>query len=413
MPRPLNPFEPNRPALPDQFVGREKEVAELETALVHLKQGCPRNFLITGFRGVGKTSFLDWIRRRASRGSGEFKFLVIDFLINKKSTGADLAKGIERELARAVSAYEPLRDLVKRAWGFAQRIEAGGVSIKSVEEKSDSREIYEAVAEAMCETVEKLCESMSVVQGYDGVLLLFDEVDQAPAGLDLGTFLKYFSEIMHRRGCHKVGLGLAGLASSRAVLLESHPSSLRIFDELPLDNLKEEEFNELIGYVELKVQNSGMTDFRVTDDAKKLLYHLSDGHPHFVHQFGYCAFEHAVSNFDEGQLVLVAGDVQHGAFDHRGALDLIGDMYFAKAYERIESDGLAISILDVLCEHPRRLFGLSELCIQIDCERESLISLLGRLCDLSLIQEVRGSYRVRFVCFAYWLKDIHAKVLSS
>lgn len=409
--RPLNPFEPHRPVSPEQFIGREKELAELDAALEHLRHGRPRHFLITGFRGVGKTSFLDLIRSHAGRGANKFNFLVLDFLINKRNTCFDLAKGIERELTRAVSDYDPFAAIVQKSWGFIQRIEAAGISLKSAPAQVDHREIYEAVADAMCETVEKLCGRTSLVYGYDGVLLLLDEVDQASAELDLGAFLKYLLEILNRRGCHRVSIGLAGLSSSRDVLLKSHPSSLRIFDELTLGDLNREEFDQLLDEAQFKVQSDGEMGFVLEKSARDTLFDYLDGHPHFVHQFGYCAFEYACAK-PEGFITLTGEDVIHGAINVRGAFDLIGDMYFRSDFEVVESNDLALRILDFIGESPRQAFSTYQLSAKIECLYEDLITVLRKMCELKLLVEENGKYRIRYTCFAYWLKAMRPQLVS-
>ena len=54
----INPFKPNYPVQPGMFIGRIKEVERLESQLFQTKAGQPTNFLITGERGIGKSSLL-------------------------------------------------------------------------------------------------------------------------------------------------------------------------------------------------------------------------------------------------------------------------------------------------------------------------------------------------------------------
>lgn len=44
MSRPLNPFDPSHPIDPTKFVGRRREIRELEAALIHAKRNRPRHF---------------------------------------------------------------------------------------------------------------------------------------------------------------------------------------------------------------------------------------------------------------------------------------------------------------------------------------------------------------------------------
>lgn len=53
-----NPFNPQLPARPNFFVGREPEITEFEKYLIQTTHGSPMNMSITGNRGMGKTSIM-------------------------------------------------------------------------------------------------------------------------------------------------------------------------------------------------------------------------------------------------------------------------------------------------------------------------------------------------------------------
>jgi len=55
MPR-INPFRPNSPVNPGMFVGRVTELDKLEADLIQARAGQPTNFMLTGERGIGKTT---------------------------------------------------------------------------------------------------------------------------------------------------------------------------------------------------------------------------------------------------------------------------------------------------------------------------------------------------------------------
>src|SRR3989344_5444355 len=54
----VNPFNPQVPARPDFFVGREPEITQFEKFLMQTMSNSPMNMSITGNRGIGKTSLL-------------------------------------------------------------------------------------------------------------------------------------------------------------------------------------------------------------------------------------------------------------------------------------------------------------------------------------------------------------------
>lgn len=58
----VNPFRPNSPVNPGMFVGRIDELNRLESHLVQARAGNPSNFMITGERGIGKSSLLNYFK---------------------------------------------------------------------------------------------------------------------------------------------------------------------------------------------------------------------------------------------------------------------------------------------------------------------------------------------------------------
>ncbi len=60
----------------------------------------------------------------------------------------------------------------------------------------------------------------------------------------------------------------------------------------------------------------------IDDDARSLLVEISEGYPHFIQQFGYCAFA------ADSDGVIDRTDALQGAFGKRGGLEVIGDRYY-------------------------------------------------------------------------------------
>ncbi len=133
MPR-INPFRPNSPVNPGMFVGRLTELEKLETALLQTRVGQPTNFMLTGERGIGKTSLLDYLKDVATGatdiGDQEVRFLVLETDIDQKTTPLGLVRKIELGLRRELAKSEKARDWLSAAWGFLERVEAAGISLK-------------------------------------------------------------------------------------------------------------------------------------------------------------------------------------------------------------------------------------------------------------------------------------------
>lgn len=300
------------------------------------------------------------------------------------------------------------RETIGRLWNFIQRFEVAGVSYRGDERPENDKEMYQDVADSLCEIVRRVCsesDETPVSAACDGVLILIDEVDQASSELDIGTFFKYLLERLNRRGCHKVVVGLAGLTHSTNVLLASHPSSLRVFDELALGNLSRVEVKDLLDEVQTLVCDEGFGEFHISQPARDLLYDLSAGHPHMLHQLGYCAFEVACGSSEGGELRIDQNHVMTGFIEARGALDMIGDMYFRKAFEEIESDHTAVAILDHMSERGQ-VDSISDLAKETLTSEMDVRRSVDAMCNSGLlITAGLGCYAIRHPTFAYWIKS--------
>lgn len=326
----INPFEPFGPVNPGAFVGRLDELRRLMSALVQTSAGKPVNFMITGERGIGKTSLLLYLKHAAEGRiqieGQKLAFVVIDTDVDQSTTQLGLIAKIERGLEKALSRQEAARDFVKKAWGFVQRVEAGGFKLNEARKVSDEL-LLDEFAYLLAETANRICPdadtSTSWTAKVDGILILIDEADNGSKGLHLGSFFKLLTERLQRRSCNRVMFGLAGLPELRKVMHESHPSSLRIFDELVLDRLSPDEVNQVIDLCLREANQSGDTSPNtIADDGRALLVAYSEGYPHFIQQFGYSAF---AVNRDN---IISHDDVIQGALGPRGALEQIGDRYY-------------------------------------------------------------------------------------
>jgi Cdc6-like AAA superfamily ATPase len=86
----INPFAPNSPAPPGMFVGRGAELLKLQSCFAQTKAGLPANFMVTGERGIGKSSLLNYVKHlaegRAFLDDTVVSFLVIDTDIDPNTT---------------------------------------------------------------------------------------------------------------------------------------------------------------------------------------------------------------------------------------------------------------------------------------------------------------------------------------
>ena len=404
-----NPFKPNSPVPSGMFVGRIDAIESLEQCLIQTKSGQPVNFMVTGERGIGKSSLLLYLTFLA-RGEikyapdySTFNFLVISTDIEPTTTQIGLIKKIKLGLERQLSRTEAGTDFLKKAWAFLQRLEIGGSRINP---KSEDLEVaQEEFAYSLADTVTRITEGQAnqnlFNSSYDGVVLLIDEASNASEQLNLGLFLKLLFERLQRNNCNKLVIGLAGLPHLRSILQKSHPSSLRLFDDILLDRLEKTEVEKIIdSCLEVSKKENG-TETTIDRDAKSSITVFSEGYPHFTEQIGYSVF--AADTDDH----ITRDDVLAGFWGKHGALELIGSRYYRDDfYGKIQKESYR-QVLRIMAEHLDEWVTKKQIREKFKGKDGILSNAVGALKTRNIImakEGERGIYRLQHKGFAAWIK---------
>lgn len=404
-----NPFRPNYPVNPAMFVGRIEEVERIEGHLLQTRAGNPTNFMITGERGIGKTSLLNYVKWVAQGEvptlSGEnLRFLVVDTDIDQSTTTLGLIRKIELGLRNQLSQTEPARKFISDAWAFLRGTEAVGVKLPA-KEAAQEETVFDEFCYSVASVAERVChptEAPTLFNArYDGIFLLVDEADNCSKELGLGLFMKLMLERLNRRGCHNLLVGLAGLDSLPAVLAKSHSSSLRMFESLVLNRLSGPEVERAIEICLERAKKDNNAETKVTPAAKNLLTSLSEGYPHFIQQFGYSAFQADTdNNIDDS-------DVGKGAFGKGGALEQIGDRYYRDDFfNRIQKDSYR-QVLRIMADELDGWITKKEIAKRFRGTEAILSNALKALRDRHIILSKpgeKGVYRLQHKGFALWIK---------
>jgi len=404
----INPFAPNSPVHSGMFVGRVSELERLERVLIQTKAGNPTSFMITGERGIGKSSLLNYIKDVAEGMEGiaetMVSFLVIDTDVDRSTTQLGLARKLELGLDRALGKSEPARSFLRQSLGFLKRVEAAGVKLRSDEQKQSDEVLLEEFAYALADVVNRVCgpgEADLFGARFDGILVLIDEADNASPYLNLGSFFKLLTERLQRRGCSRIAVGLAGLPELRTVLAESHRSSLRLFEELILGRLSTAEVQQVVDLGLSRANATNAQQTVITAEAKNHLAFYSEGYPHFIQQFAYSAF--AVDSDD----VIDEEDVRRGGFARRGAMELIGDRYYRDDfYNKIQKESYR-QVLRIMAAKVDGWVTKKEIKSLFKGPDTTLDNALFALRDRKIIlakEGERGVYRLQHKGFAWWIR---------
>jgi len=397
----FNPFRPNGLAPPGIFIGRVEESEAMERMLAHTVRGNPQNFLLHGERGIGKSSLMYVHQLVASGeipgwGDERFCFITVDVTLEPSDSYEAILRKLGSGLNRALKAHDKAKEIVKSAWDFLKRFEVMGVKYNSATEKTISS------SELLDEVVQSYTAACSDLAGvFDGILILIDEADKPPVAANLGALLKGFTERVARSKYNRIGIGLAGVSSVLDTLRQSHESALRVFTAFNLKPLSPEESVEVVRRGLRAAHEENKVETLIAPDAESLIAMYSEGYPHFLQQFSYCAFE---ADKDDN---IDRDDVLNGAWAEHGAFEQLGTKYFEGLYfEQINSDEYR-QVLRFMAERLDEWVTKKEIRKAISIKEPTLNNALRALKQRRIILPHvghPGSYRLPLKSFAAWIK---------
>jgi predicted transcriptional regulator len=276
-----NPFTPQRPTTdPARFAGRGDIIFGAVDALFN-----HRNLLITGERGVGKSSLAYQLGLVAEGQSEMIRHLEVnldaftfDYLVARHSciqenTLADVLSSLIADLYKAANVSQVTRKKVKDEVQF----HAGPVKLVHSEERERietaelGRRFYSAVESIFSE----------VNTTFNGICFIIDEVDRLSPGIRLASILRSVHELFVYSGYENISFVLVGIEGSESIMQAEHPSLRRWFElvEVPLMDPRELEeiiYRALAGY-----------GVRIGESVARRMISLAAGFPEPIHLVGY------------------------------------------------------------------------------------------------------------------------------
>jgi AAA ATPase domain len=399
MPPRFNPFRPGSIVSPGMFAGRLDEIQKLEHALFQTKHGNPAHFIIQGERGIGKSSLLFYLNAVAqgqvtADNSVSFKFLTVDVELESSNSDLDILRKIAAQLRLALAGHNHLKAIAEKVWGFVKNLEVKGVRYHA--EKADEQ------SDALAELTSALTATLNDLgDSFDGILILVDEADKPSRTANLGLTLKLLTERLTKCNAGRICFGLAGLPSVITTLRNSHESSPRIFTVLTLEPLSEPERKGVVrrGLEDAKQKNG--FEVRITPEAEHWISAFSEGYPHFIQQFAFCAFDHDTDN------TIDATDAMEGALRENGAFQQLGSKYFDEQYfDQIRSDQYR-KVLQTMSDRGDNWVTKDILRAETKLKDSTLSNAVNALTKRRIIiprKGVKGQYRLPTKAFAVWIR---------
>jgi hypothetical protein len=290
---PQNPFTFN-PVGRDLFTGRKDELA-LVYHVSHeaMKSSRSRIIVVTGPRGIGKTSFLDLIRGgNISAASDDVVDLAVFepvFSKLEKITSRELHDVIDIGVVKLLGGYHKRYKLLYGMKRFFRAFEGGifGTMIKFSDNVS---------MEDLLRRLRSASGAIVKLQRPAVLTILLDEMDpHLKVAEGLPDFIRSCAEHVL---CPLVFL-LAGLPPAWNSLREAHPSIPRTADHIQLKPLQRNEVDQLMQTAVGLANRTAAVRIALAPGASDLIFELTGGHPSLVQILGYRSVEKLLQNLKD------------------------------------------------------------------------------------------------------------------
>jgi AAA ATPase domain len=388
----LNPFTPGkRLTRPEIFSGRTEQLESGVNLLARASGGNVRHGLITGDRGIGKSSLASQL---ASIASGDesasqlvadllegtrFNFLVAEHVAQKGEGVGDIVAGLLTSLDRARNKRE-----LPVTWSIE-------IDLKLIKGKLGQAE--ETRRDAVLAFVDEVEKAWQAVEGrVDGILLVIDEVDRIAEEPGVATFFKVATEVMTSRGLENIMLLPVGVVGVQELLKADHASVGRVFDVIHVPLLSTGEAGSIL---ERALEP---TPVDIKWEVAKEIARLSGGFPHPVHLLGSECFEVDMDDLiDEMDLTAAT----HSVVTEKWKDEFDAD-YVAAGY------GKNREIVKVMGDYDQMNVPVKYICDRLGVEQPEISSNIGLLMKRGVIVRTdRGVYQFRDPLFRQYVKTLN------
>lgn len=380
-----SPFDPGHPVSPEKFKGRQDDVEKILRYIPKIiNQKRPEHFFITGKRGMGKTSFVDYISKIV-----EENFQMIPIYVNNdgKHKIDDLIQILLEEIFSQLHKETWGKKIIETFTENIQEIKISGVGI-SLKNKP---ELIQDIKQNFSKFIINISNSL---KDKKGLFIIIDDINGLSDTPDFANWYKSLSDTIDFS--HEeipVAFTLVSYPNNFDKLAEQNPSFARIFHLIEIDHL---ENNDIKEFFQETFENNNIT-IKDENSLNQMIYY-SWGMPLIMQQIGDGVFWNAQDNEITEKIAL------NGILD--AALE-IGNKQIRQKLARIKSKYYE-SILLKLGQNKEIVFKKSEIKKILNKNEEGVFDdFLIRMKELNIIIPINnkktGEYtfenRLYFVYF--------------
>lgn len=287
-----NPFRPDKPVDSfELFAGRSHELGVMIRAMFNTGHGNARHMIVTGPRGIGKSSFINQIHSVTDNGAdvlaklgidaGDFRFPVFKC----RARQGQSAEHIVGSLMDAMPTKLNAENVGKIVGDFVSELKLSfSVPGINVEQRNES---FTDLGREFVRTISNLW--LAIKHESDGIVFIIDEIDTVAEASGIASFLKVTTEELVDARLDRIAFYLVGVTGSMQRLMSDHPSIGRVFETIELRPMNHGESRDVINTTLASTASS--RGVRVSDESMNWVVDTAGGFPAFIHALCYEAFE--------------------------------------------------------------------------------------------------------------------------
>jgi Cdc6-like AAA superfamily ATPase len=400
----LNPFNPKKPASPIYFAGRVREISTVVRCISQTFHGESENILVTGERGIGKTSLAYFVKHIAEKKeapdgfSPDFNFLVSFNQLKSKMSQDDVIQLIVGDLKHLTLKTIPERmkkffDDEIKSFSFGKLF-----SLERKEKSINFSEEFARYLEAIWDRIQ---------DRYTGLIIVLDEFDQLSALAGFASFWKSLYEKLDIDGYKKIMFVFVGLSRKLDPFFEDHPSVVRLFEHIEVSLMNAQESEQVINKA-LEQTNPRVT---ISREAMEAIIRFSGGYPQFIQELGYATFE--MDNDNHLDMRDFIRGVEGNEF-YEGAIKQLGRKLFDKMYLQDIGSDTYRKILSAIARHKKETIKPSEISKQSGISKKVVGTYLRNMVKRNiLVKEIRGEYHLVNRLFGVYILLYEKKLENS
>ena len=369
-----SPFRPGQPVPAELFVGRRDEIERLRGMVGASTQGRFKIGFVSGERGIGKSSLVNFVRRLSEQDRDTAGCHV--FLGGVKDVREMLRRIFDSLLKESVD--KPWHQELRRFFGDrVSKVGLFGVSLELRLKEGDLSAIERDFLPSMRHLL------ASIEEHKKSLFLILDDVNGLAGSDEFAHWLKSsVDEIATAREETRLCILVAGLEERRQELAANQPSLARVFDLIEISPWSDDEVLEFY-------RNSFReSSARISEAGLQTLVRFTGGLPVLAHEIGDAVWRTARTEEIEddevyGGIVSAAGVIGRKLLEPGIFREIRSERYRA--------------ILRKIADEPRTHFTRAEILERLTgAEGRVLDNFLRRMRTLGALErdpEVQGGYR--------------------